>query len=302
MTQLGGKQREPMERLVRIAATLQRAGKRGVPATNLMEIAGFDGADASSQLIREFRHLRDMGWQIDNVGGEAGVYRMVTVDNRLRVKLTPRQQAALLRAVLLANRDDLVERLGLPDTERPAEVVAAVPVGNDEALPVVTQALRDACRLRFRYAGSDRVVHPQSMFAQNGKWYLRAVQDEGREPKTYVVSRMSEVAAEPPGTAEPSGSARHTGLHPMTWEMDAPVDVTLRAPADYAPDVRRWLGEPTSEVVSTSGVESVDLTYRVTNRAALRSRLYELGPRVVVVGPDDVRAEIIDELAYIAGE
>jgi hypothetical protein len=50
-----------MERLVRLAAALHRAGKRGVPATNLIEIAGFDGVDATSQLTREFRHLRDLG-------------------------------------------------------------------------------------------------------------------------------------------------------------------------------------------------------------------------------------------------
>jgi hypothetical protein len=48
--------------------------------------------------------------------------------------------------------------------------------------------------------------------------------------------------------------------------------------------------------------DPVDLTYRVTNRAAFRARVYQLGARVQVVGPADVRAEILDELATMAGE
>ena len=117
--------------------------------------------------------------------------------------------------------------------------------------------------------------------------------------KAYVVSRMSEVTADAPGTAERQTTDRHVGLHPMTWEVDPPVDVTLRAPADYAADVRRWLGMPAAET-SSDGV--VELSYRVTHRAALRSRLYELGPRVQIVGPEDVRREVLDELADMAGE
>ncbi len=301
MSQLGGKQREPMERLIRLAATLQRAGKRGVPTTNLIEIAGFDGGgDPVSQLGREFRHLRSLGWQIDNIGGdgEAGIYRMVTVDNRLRLKLTPGQQAALLRAVLLANRDDLVERLGLPESERPAEVVAAVPVGNDAALTSVTQAVRLQSILRFRYNGSARVVHPESVRTQNGKWYLRGNEDGADLVKSFVVSRMSDVTADATGSAVRTATARHTGLHPMTWEIDPPVTVTLRASAEYVPDVLGWLGEPQARREGAA----VELDYVVTHRAALRSRLYELGPRVELLGPEDVRAELIDELSFMAGE
>jgi hypothetical protein len=85
----------------------------------------------------------------------------------------------------------------------------------------------------------------------------------------------------------------------MSWEIDPPVEVTLRCPTEYAPDVRRWLGAPLHE--SDDGVESV-LAYRVTNRAALRSRIYQLGTRVSLVGPEDVRQELLDELASMAGE
>jgi len=292
-----------MERLVRLASALHHAGKAGVEGSRLIEIAQFTGeGDPASQLAREFKHLKNQGWQIDNIAekGMPARYRMTSVDNRLRLKLTPGQQAALRRAVLLADRDDLVERLGLGADERPPEVTAAVPVeAHDEALATVVNALRHGCLLRFRYKGNDRVVHPQSVKTQYGKWYLGGCDDGSDVTKAYVVSRMSDVTADAPGTAQRQTTDRHVGLHPMTWEVDPPVDVTLRAPADYVADVRRWLGTP-SDQSANDGL--VDLVYRVTHRAALRARLYELGPRVQLVGPEDVRREVLAELADMAGE
>lgn len=286
---------------MRLAAVLKHAGRVGVPADTLIDVAGFTGGkDASSALAREFRHLRNLGWQIENVGGagEDGRYVMTTVDNRLRLKLTPAQQAALLRAVVLADRGDLADRLGLEGDARPPEVIASTGGVSETAGEVVT-AVRMGRRLRFRYKGTPRVVHPQAVRTQNGTLYLSAREEGSDEVKTYVVSRMSEVEADQPGTAERTPTTRHAGLHPMSWELDPPVDVTLRAGAAYAPDVRRWLGPPAAEATHD---DEVEFTYRVTNREALRCRLYELGPRVRVVGPDEVRAEVIDELSFMAGE
>jgi hypothetical protein len=58
--------------------------------------------------------------------------------------------------------------------------------------------------------------------------------------------------------------------------------------------------EPAAETDLLDG--TVELRYLVTNREALRSRLYELGTRVRLVGPEDVRAELLAELAEMAGE
>ncbi|MEZ0578511.1 helix-turn-helix transcriptional regulator [Nocardioides sp. MH1] len=307
----GRDQRGPMERLVRIAATLRERGAVGETGERLAEIAGFVGASPMDQLKRDIRSLTDQGWQIDNIAGpgEPARYRMRTVDNRLRVRLTPPQQRALQRAVLLADRDDLVERLGLGERgpgERDARtstgVVAGVPTaGHDALLATVLRAVRLGSVLRFSYKGRPRVVHPESVRSQNGTWYLRGQEDPAGDDapvKSFVVARMSEVAADAPRSARPVRAARHRELHPMSWEIDPPVEVTLHTAPEHHPDVVRWLGEPAA--VETDG-DDVVLRYVVTHRAALRARLYELGRRVVLDGPDDVRRELVDELRALSG-
>jgi len=292
-----------MERLVRLASVLHNAGERGVAVQTLLAVAGFaDAKDGTTQLTREFRHMRELGWQIDNIGerGEHGRYRMTTVDNRLKLRLTPRQQAALRRAVLLADRDQLVDRLGLPAAERPPENVApVVTAGYDDALSTVLRGIRLGSVLLFRYGGHERTVHPMSVRTQNSTWYLVGREDGDDTVKSFVVSRMGDVSVGEPGSADSPATARHHGLHPMTWEIDPPVDVLLRAPVDFVPDVHRWLGDPVREVATDDGIE---LTYRVTHRAALRRRVYELGPRVEVLGPQEIRAEIISELEQLVVE
>lgn len=300
----GRDQRRPMERLVRIAAVLRARGEVGETGERLARVAGFAGDGAADQLKRDIRLLTAQGWQIDNIAptGEPARYRMRAVDNRLRVRLTPPQLRALQRAALLADRDDLVERLGLSGEDVvPGEVGVAVPTtGYDDNLDAVLKAMRLRAILRFDYKGSPRVAHPESVRTQNGTWYLRAQEDGDPDGpvKAFVVARMSAVHADDPGSARRVAPPRHTGLHPMSWEIDEPVTVRLRAAAVFEPDVRRWLGWP--EMVEQDG-EDVVMTYRVTNREALRARLYELGRRVVLLGPDEVRQELIADLREKAG-
>lgn len=303
VNRVGRGSREPMERLVRIAALLQARADAGVSAEALIRAAGFEGsADPGTQISREIRHLENQGWHIENLAGvgEVAHYRMTTVDNRLRVRLTPGQQAALRRAVQLADRNDLARRLGLPEpAAAPTPAGAALDAVPPPALSLVVDAVRDHQVLRFGYKGTPRVVHPESLRNQVGTWYLRGVEDGDPDArlKTFVVSRMADAEAGEVGSARRLPAARHHGLHPMAWEVDPPVEVTLAAPAHYAPDVRRWLGEPLA--TEPGADDTVLLRYRVTHREALRSRLVELGRRVRVVGPDAVREELVAALEAV---
>ena len=217
--------------------------------------------------------------------------------------------------MLLVGRGDLADRLGLSGDEQPADVVATVKASDHAALDTVLRAVRQRSLLHFRYKGTQRIVHPHSLSTYTTQWYLRGREDGDETIKTYAVGRMSDVRADAPGTAARPQVSRHTGLHPMSWEIDPPVDVTLRTAPEYVDDVRRWLGEPLAppavepasvvEVRAPASLETsnpVELVYRVTNRAAFRARIYQLGTRVTIVGPDEVRQEIVDELAAMAGE
>jgi predicted DNA-binding transcriptional regulator YafY len=290
-----------MERLVRIAAALSAQPRYGVTAEKLVMIAGFKNDDSGHrQLQRDLDHLAKQGWQIENVS-EAGTgarYRMVTQDNRLKVRLTLPQAAALQRAALVARRSDLVTRLGLPEEDVPSGPPPDLRVGGESAaLDEALEAVRLRAMLRFRYKGSDRLAHPQSVSPQNGTWYLRALEDGSETMKTFMVARMSDVRAGDPGSAHHLAVERHLALHPMRWEVDPPVDVVLRTDDAFRQDVVRWLQEPLAEE-NRSG--KVEMRYRVTNRTAFRDRIYELGTRVELLGPADVREELLSELERLA--
>ena len=193
--------------------------------------------------------------------------------------------------------------LGLPDDARPAdvsEVSARTAVsGPGGAFDTVAGAVRRNALLRFRYKGRRRLVHPASVLRTNGTWYLTGLEDGGEITKSFVLSRMSEVTADAPGTAQKVAPEQRRSLHPMHWPVDPPTTVTLRCRTEYVPDVHRWLTAPREE--RDLGDGWVELRYDVTHRAALRSRLQALGTRVVVVGPDDVREELLSELREMAG-
>lgn len=298
----GRKQREPMERLIRLTAVLSEAGERGVPAATLMRVAGFDSNESTDALTREFRHLRSQGWQIDNIARarEEAVWRLRTGDSRLRLRLSAAQQAALQRAALLADRGDLALRLGLdPKAVRAFPDVA---IKHPEELGHLDTAMRAVQRravIRFRYNGRDRVVHPASVRHQNNQWYLSGQEDGGAGVKHFVVSRMSEVHLGQADTAIRVEPVQRLALHPLRWVTDESVDVTIAAAEEYVPDVIRWLQEPAERRVADDGTHI--LTYRVTHRAAMRSRLYMLGERVAVLGPADFREEMLAELREMAG-
>ena len=287
----GRDQRGPLERLVRLAAALSAHPKRGLHVDRLVDIAGFEQTDEGrDQLTRDLRQLERQGWQFVTTlafDGRAR-YRMITTDNRLRVRLSLPQLAALQRAALLIQREDLVESLGLTP-------------GEEQALTEVLEALRHRARIRYRYKGSSRLAHPQLLRQQSGTWYLRAVEEGSEDVKTFAVSRMSKVSADQPDTGRRVPTERHIGLHPMLWEVDPPVEVMLRTPAMFRPDVVRWLLEPITEEPEDGEDDAVRMRYRVTNRAAFRDRVYELGTRVEVLGPREVREELLAELAAAAG-
>jgi hypothetical protein len=116
--------------------------------------------------------------------------------------------------------------------------------------------------------------------------------------KEFVVARMSDVALDPPGTAEVVAEPVRPSLDPLSWQVDPPVEVVLAVPAEHRVLAENLLGTPV-QVAESGG--TLTMAYLVTNRRVFRYRIYELGTRVTVLSPNEVHEEIVAELRSFLG-
>jgi predicted DNA-binding transcriptional regulator YafY len=289
-----------MERLTQILSMLSGADKHTMAADDLLAAIPYGGTttlNQRDQLRRDIAHLENLGWQIANVAGEGEMarYRLTAVDNRLRVEFTVAQRAELLRAASAASLAELFDDLGDENGAVSDDLqVVADRAGSELAL--VQRAVAGHCLLRFTYRDKPRVVHPHALHARTGGWYLTANEDGVGEAKTFVVARMSDVRIDAPGTALVPHRAARPQLDPVTWAIDEPVTVTVRTAQEHRRHVEALLGQ-----AQDAKYEGPDVVMRipVTHRVAFRRRVYELGSRVVVIGPDLVRDEMRTELRAV---
>ncbi len=293
MARAGRDQRAPMERLVRLIGVL--TGHRdGAPVDVLLRAVAAEGAVADDarrkMLSRDLEHLNALGYDVRNVAevGADGVYLMRARDNRLAVHLTPEQRGELLRAALAAGLEGMEAHLGDGGSSGP------VAPGTSADLDLVQRAVTRHCRVRFTYKGGARTVHPVRVHSGPSGWYLTGREEGAEVTKEFVVSRMSDVELDAPGTAPVGpGEPVRPSLDPLSWQVDPPTEVQVEVPSEHRVLTENLLGAP----VGADGSGGVDrLTYVVTNRRVFRDRVYELGTRVRVLGPDDVRAEMLAEL------
>jgi proteasome accessory factor B len=170
------------------------------------------------------------------------------------------------------------------------------------ALPALHAALRARATLSFDYRGERRRVDPAQLRFHGGWWYLVGHDLERGAPRTFRVDRMDgDVSAGAPGSAAiPDGFDPDDALPDVPWRIGegAPVTVALRVDGALAALVLDEVGGSAFERRHDDG--SVDLQLEVTNTAALRSWLFELGDHAEVLGPDEVRAEIVAWLQALA--
>ena len=293
----GRDQTAPMERLVRLIGTLTKH-RGGAPLAVLLRAVspGDDSDEARRKMLsRDLEHLNALGYDIRNVAdiGTDGVYVMRARDNRLQVHLSPEQRGELLRAAIAAGLEGMAPHLGTDDSSAPP----AAPASAD--LDLVQRGTTRHCRVRFTYKGEPRTVHPARVHSGPSGWYLSGREDGSEVVKEFVVSRMSDISLDAPGSAEVVGEPVRRSLDPLSWEVDAPTEVVLQVPKEHQVLAENLLGTPAH--VTESG-PALAMTYVVTHRQVFRNRLYELGTRVRVLSPDEVRAEILAELASLAGD
>jgi proteasome accessory factor B len=300
-----------LERLTDLVLVLLRDGRPRSLREIADQVPGYppDGEARRQAFERDKRTLRQGGIVLSTValeGPDQVGYVIRPEDYYLPdLDLDTEEQAALNLAVAGVHFGDpsgrdALWRLGLPATSatNPVAELPALP-----ALPVLWDALRAGAAVRFGYRGEARHVAPALLRFRGGFWYLVGYDLDKIAPRTFRVDRMDDVPViGSPGTAVlPPEFDPATALPDEPWRMGEgePLVVDVLAGAQVAALVEQQLG--TSSVVDRRPDGSVVLRLLVTNTAALRSWLLELGERVIVLEPESVRDEMVEWLRATAG-
>ena len=300
-----------LERLTDLVLVLLRDGRPKSLREIASEVPGYpkrEGEARRQAFERDKRTLRDGGITVTTVpidGPEQMGYVIRPEDYYLPdLDLTPDEQAALNLAVAGVHLGDpsgrdALWRLGLPASAgtRPVAELPSLP-----ALPVLYEALRSRAVVRFSYRGDARRVAPALLRFRGGWWYLVGYDLERAAPRTFRVDRIDgAVSTDGPGTAElPSGFDPEAALPDVPWQMGdgSPVTASVRIDPTLAPLVVDEVGERAVAKQNPDG--SVELELEVTNAAALRSWVLELGAHAEVLEPQELRADIVRWLEAVA--
>ena len=188
---------------------------------------------------------------------------------------------------------------GVLDT---AATVAAV-VPDAEALPVLREAVSSATSVHFRYRDVDRRVDPWGVLLRSGFWYLVGHDHERNARRTFRIDRIDgdAVLGDPATVARPADFDPREAVPNDPKLIGAAGDVTeaiVRIEAGRADAVVRELGA--DRVVERSADGAVVARVPCANLPAFRSWLLGFVDQAEVLGPDDVRADVIGWLEAIA--
>jgi proteasome accessory factor B len=175
-------------------------------------------------------------------------------------------------------------------------------VPTDERVATLFSGVQQRRVARFEYNGVPRRVDPYRLSYRQGRWYLAAFDHARQGERLFRVDRISgavELEDAAGQFVRPEGVAT---APPPPWRLgeDEEIVVELRVEASQAEWVRSLAGEET--VAGTSADGWVDFKLPVTNRGAFRGFVLGLLDRAEVVGPPEVRDEIVYWLTDLAGQ
>ncbi|HUY22109.1 MAG TPA: WYL domain-containing protein [Acidimicrobiales bacterium] len=301
-----------LERLTDLVLVLLRDQRPKSLREIASEVPGYPAQEGEARrqaFERDKRTLRDGGIEVTAMpieGPEQVGYVIRPEDYYLPdLDLAPDEQAALNLAVAGVHLGDpsgrdALWRLGLPASAgaRPVAELPALP-----ALPVLHDALRTRATVRFDYRGEQRRVDPALLHFLGGWWYLVGHDLDRGAPRTFRVDRMdgAVVAGEPGSASLPEGFDPDAAIPDVPWRIGegAPVTVAVRVDATLADLVLDELGAGALARRDDDGAVVVHI--EVTNTDALRSWVLELGDHAEILGPEEVRADMVAWLQALSG-
>jgi predicted DNA-binding transcriptional regulator YafY len=301
-----------LERLTNLVATLLDT-RRPLTLEEIVEaVPGYpdDKVSYRRQFERDKETLRGIGIpvrleSIDGLGPEQG-YRIPPEEYYLpSLDLTPDEQAALHVAVTAVRLEggpapaEALWKLGGREGEA-AHALAALPTV--PALPALFDAYRTRSTVTFAYRGADRHVDPWGILFRRGHWYVVGHDRDRGERRSFRVDRVDGgVDAGPAGAFEPPASLEPgaiLGDEPWRYGEEDVVAARVLVDASQAAAVIEQVGDPA--VVERRDDGSVVIELPVTNTAAFRSFVLDLLDAAEVVGPPELRAEMVAWLEQVA--
>jgi predicted DNA-binding transcriptional regulator YafY len=197
----------------------------------------------------------------------------------------------------VANGVEALWKLGGEVAEAgPVPTLAAVP-GADHLVPLFG-AISARRTVTFGYRGKIRRLGPHRLSFRSGHWYLAAHDEDAGEERSYRLDRIEppiETGAAGSATAVPAAPAGGSAT-PPPWELgtEPPVIAHLLVDADQAGWAEGHVGP--DAVVERRDDGSVVLGVRVTNRDAFRSFVLGFLDHAELLGPPELRAELLEWL------
>lgn len=170
-------------------------------------------------------------------------------------------------------------------------------------LALAFAAVGEHRRLRFRYRDRDRQVDPFRLHHERGHWYLQGHDLAAGESRSFRLDRVQgEMTADEPGSIEVEVDPAQHPLRLDGWALgdEEPVRARVRVRPPQAALALRSVGEGVGIERADDG--SVVLELDVRRRDAFFSFVFGFLDDAEVLGPAELRAELVDWLSHMSGD
>jgi proteasome accessory factor B len=302
---------EKIERLLTLMNVLL-GSPRAISAEDLRgRVPGYPSEDASFKRAfeRDKDDLREMGVPllVETIPGSDPPlvgYRIRPADYELRDpgldedELEALNLAAAVTGFAGGMGQRALFKLGAGATDRPQAELPA-----DPDLVAAFAGVAERRLLRFRYRDLDRTVHPYRLEFVRGRWYLNGYDRTRGEDRWFRMSRVQgRIEVDGPAGAFERPLEAVPGLQLDPWVLGGgadPVRAEVWFDPQLAPVLRRELP---SDAVVRDDAEGLVVVLDVTNREGFRSWVLSFLERAEVLGPPELRDELVEHLRALAGE
>ncbi len=323
-----------LERLLNLTAALLTTSRPLTREEIYERVPGYPVDDAKGSARRAFERdkesLREMGIpieveEIDVIEPPLEGYRIPRDQYALRDPgLEPDELAALHLAAAAVRIEGLrgteaLWKLGGPPIppsptnktnpkgpRRSGSAKAEEADGALAAIPTIPQlvplfvAVGGRRPVTFSYRGERRSVDPHRLSFTRGRWYLDGYDHDRRAGRQFRLDRLDgDVALGEPASFERPTDQASGSLPPWQMGDEAPVEARLRIDADLAGWGVDHLGREAVRAHTPDG--SVEVALTVTNRDAFRSFVLGFLDHAEVLGPPELRQDLVTWLTDLAG-